>query len=117
MSDIARICLLMLRPLLLTIAIELPLGLFFVRERTWREALIISLAQVVTNPTVQLVSLFTHWSPQDALFSASWGAILLAEVAAVVVEGLLYRASGITDHPWRMSLVLNATSLAIGLLL
>lgn len=105
------------RALVLTIAFEVPLSLFFLNRRTWRELLVVALAQVVTNPTVELVCIAFRWSMAAPLLSTSWFALAIAEVAAFVVEALLYRVSCITDYPWRMSAALNAASFGIGLLL
>lgn len=117
MSALLPVLGLMARALLLTIAFELPLGFLFTYERTRREVAVISLAQVVTNPSVQLVCMFTGWHPSLPLLSAPWVSLLLAEVAVCAIEALLYRLADITSRPLTMSAVLNASSFGLGLVL
>lgn len=117
MSELAYVLLTMARTLLITIVVEVPLGLLFVRERTWREAAAIALAQVVTNPAVQLACIVFGWWVSAPLASLPWLVLCIAEVVAMVVEAVLYGIALVTEHPWRMSVVTNVTSFALGLVL
>lgn len=103
--------------LAMTVAIELPLAIVLFGVRGWRGLLIVALAQVATNPIVELVCLASCWRADLSLLSWPWAALMAVEVAAVVAEALFYRAASITSHPWRMSCVLNAISLVVGLIL
>ena len=100
-----------------TIALELPLGLAFFCERSWYAALVLVLAQVATNPAVELTCMLVGWTRMDPLLSHTWATLLLAELGAFVVEAQLYRVAGITRHPWLTSGVLNAFSFVAGLVL
>jgi hypothetical protein len=117
MTLVLLVLLVMARALLLTIAIEVTLGLLFVRERTWSAVAVVALAQVATNPAVQLVCIATGWSPFVPLGSLPWLALGAAELAAFVAEALLYRLADVTRHPWRMSAVLNLVSFGVGIVL
>ena len=100
-----------------TIVIEVSFSilLFGLRER--RELLVVALAQVVTNPVVGFVSLAFCWRPELPIRSAAWMALLIVELAAIVVEGQLYRMVHVGMHAWRMSLTLNLLSFILGLAL
>lgn len=117
MSGVVPLLLALMRPLLLTIGIELALGMALLRERTGYAALVLALAQVATNPLVQLACMWSGWSLAAPLASLPWAALGAAELAAVAVEALLFCVAAITRHPWRLSAALNATSFAAGLLL
>lgn len=99
-----------------TIAVELPLAILLFGVRGRRASLVVALAQVVTNPVVELLCLTLRWSPGLPVSHPAWVAVLLAECAAVVVEALLYRRAAFTRRPWLMSVVLNAVSLSLGLI-
>ena len=114
MGDIAP---LLASALLSTIAIELPLAVLLFGVRRWRAVCVVILAQVATNPVVELLSLTLGWQPYLPPLAAPWIAILLAEVAATVTEALFYRVSAITDRPWLMSVALNSISFSLGLAL
>jgi tetrahydromethanopterin S-methyltransferase subunit E len=99
---------------LLTQAIELPIYVLGTRGTTlslpWRLAIGLG-ASAVTHPVVWFV-LRDHLSPVigfPALF-------VLAETFAVVTEALYLRAFDV-PRPWRLSLLANATSASVGLLL
>ena len=99
-----------------TIALELPLAVVLFGVRGRREMAVVALAQVATNPLVELLCVMVRWHLSLPLTDPAWAALLAAELAAVVVESLLYRIADISDHPWRMSVALNTVSLAVGLL-
>ncbi len=97
-----------------TIAVELGLAalLFGVRDR--RAAAVVALAQVVTNPVVELGCLLVGWSPSLPVASPAWAIMLALELAAVAVEAWLYRETDVFERPVMASVVLNLTSFAIG---
>ena len=99
-----------------TIIIELVLAIVAFGVRGRRAVAVVVLVQLVTNPLVELICLTLQWHPSLPLTSVPWEALLVAEVAATIVEALLYRMANVTRHPWLMSCVLNATSFIIGLL-
>ena len=100
----------MIRALLLslglTLAVEVPLAwLGGLRTRHWVGLAV--LANCLTNPAV----VWLHW----ALGPAS---VLPLELAAVLVEGGLYRACGApARHPFFFSLALNGLSYGLGILI
>lgn len=99
---------------LVTIAVELALSVLLFGVRTRDQAVVVALAQVATNPVVEFGCLLLAWSPTDPLVSPSWAGIILLEVAAVIVEGWLYRASDTFERPWLVSVVLNVVSFGLG---
>lgn len=105
------------KTLLLTIAFETPLALPFLRERTWRDFSVVALAQVATNPLVELTCIAVRWDPSLPFGTFPWIVMLAAELAAFVAEALLYRMAGVTEHPWLMSGALNGISFASGVVL
>ena len=98
---------------LLTQAIELPIYVRGTRHADlsvpWRLAIGFG-ASAVTHPVVWFV-LREHLSPFVG-FPVIFG---LAETFAVVTEALYLRAFGV-PRPWGLSLLANATSASIGLL-
>lgn len=108
---------LLAKTLALTVAIELALAVALFGLRTRREMLVVALAQVVTNPSVELLCLAVGWRASLPLLSMPWLVMLAAELAACAVEALLYRTADVSRHPWLMSAVLNSASLGLGLLL
>lgn len=117
MSPVLAVVRLLAKTLALTVAIELALAVAFFGVRTRREMLVVALAQVVTNPSVELLCMAVGWRASLPLLSMPWLVVLAAELAACVVEALLYRMVGVSRHPWLMSVVLNSTSFGLGLLL
>ena len=117
MSQLPTLLRLLAAALALTIVIELAAAylLFGLRER--RELAVVALAQVVTNPSVELLCLVTGWRPQLPLASPQWLAMAAAELVAFSVEALLYRRAQVGERPALMSAVLNATSFGLGLVL
>ncbi len=75
---------------------------------------VVALANLLTNPPAVLGLLL--WRRANIPWEADW--IACAECLAVVVEALVYRAwRERFPHPWRLSLLLNAFSFSVGLLL
>ena len=102
------IWLLLLRNLALTLAFELAgaWGIFRIRERD--ALVVIALAQIATNPLVNLGALYL---PQ--LIGAYWPTIAALELAAAAAEAALYARAKIA-WPLALSLALNALSFLIG---
>ncbi len=117
MSPLLSLVRVLATTLVLTIAIELSMAVLAFGMRTRRQMLVVALAQVVTNPLVELLCLAIGWHANLPLNSMPWLVMLAAELAAFVAEAQLYRIAAITQHPWLMSGVLNATSFTLGLLL
>lgn len=101
--------------LALTVAIELCAAVLVFGLRERRELAVVALAQVVTNPTVELVCLWVGWNPHLPLASNPWMVMLVAEAAALVVEALLYHVAEVGEHPWLMSAALNVLSFGLGI--
>ncbi len=106
----------LLTSLILTEAFEVGLARLALGVRSRYDLVTVALAQVVTNPTVQFVAYFAGWTPRAPELGWQWVFVLLAEIVAFVVEGVLYRASGM-KRPWLTSAVLNGASFLVGLLL
>lgn len=68
----------------------------------------VALVNLVTNPTVVLV---------HQLWGGGWLLTACLELAAVAVEGMLYRYSGLFQKPFWFSLAANALSFSLGLLI
>ena len=70
--------------------------------------LLCALVNLITNPPLVLLHSFLPegWLPVAAL-----------ELGAVAAEGLLYRYSGLYERPFRFSLIANALSFSLGLVL
>ena len=100
--------------LMLTILIEIPLSWLLFRTFSLFDIGIMALAQVATNPILNLTLAYT-WRlfepPMPYVF------LIALELAAVLIEGAIYRYARVGDSPWLMSALLNLTSLAIGLFL
>ena len=110
------IALVLIRNLALTIAIEAAVAWAFFGLRTAYNLRTVALAQVVTNPFVELCVIGLHWNAFLPFASLPWIALLCLEVAAFVVEALLYRTAQVGARPWLLSAVLNATSFGMGLI-
>ena len=117
MSQLPALLRLLATTLALTIVIELAGACLLFGIRTRREFLVVALAQVATNPSVELVCLVVGWQPTLPLASLPWLVVALAELAALLVEALLYRCAEAGRHPWLMAGVLNALSFGLGLVL
>jgi len=99
-----------------TLAVEEAAG-FVMGVRAWRDALLVALVNVITNPPLGLLldwlTLRCGLRP-GPLF---WVIFLVCEAAVAAAEGLLYRrrlACG--ADPWKFSAVLNAASCLGGIL-
>jgi hypothetical protein len=104
--------------LLLTIAVEAPVG-WLLGLRTWRGQLVLLLANVITNPLLNLIinmlatfGAYTVKSPFDPL-------LIALECAVVAVEALLLKvAAGKTaGRAIVISIAANASSWLAGALL
>ena len=97
--------------LLLTLAIEIPVCLLMgIRKKgLW----IVLLANVMTNPAVNVLCLLGKRYTPLPVFAV----IAVLEIAAVVVEWIVYRLLTDARRPFLVSLVANAVSYGVGLLL
>ena len=97
--------------LLLTEALEVPVCLLFGLRR--KDLLIVLLANLLTNPAVNVLYLLSVlYTPLPRVL-----VIAVLEVSAIVTEWLIYRSLTEAKHPFWMSLVANAVSYGVGLLL
>ncbi|WP_455021187.1 hypothetical protein [Lancefieldella rimae] len=103
------------RSLTVTIAVELVVAAFLFHIRDVRRLLVVTLAQVATNPLVVYLSLLVAGLTQD--FVLYYIAVGFLELSAIVVESVLYRATHRFDYPVELSLVANMCSFASGFLL
>ena len=103
------------RSLTVTIAVELVVAAFLFHIRDVRRLLVVTLAQVATNPLVVYLSLLVAGLTQD--FVLYYIAVGFLELSAIVVESALYRATHRFDYPVELSLVANMCSFASGFLL
>ena len=104
----------MLLALALTILIE-GCGAFLLGIRTRRGQAVVLLANVITNPVLQctLTAVSFFWSP-----SLYYYFLIPLEVAAVIVEGRLYKSFlQLKLNPFLFSLLLNAGSFGLGKLI
>ena len=103
------------RSLTVTIAVELIVAAFLFHIRDVRRLLVVTLAQVATNPLVVYLSLLAADLTQD--FVLYYIAVGFLELGSVVVESVLYRVTYRFEHPVELSLVANTCSFASGFLL
>ena len=78
-----------------------------VTGRRGKALLLCALANLITNPPVVLLHSFLQ---------GGWPLVAALELGAVAVEGLLYRYSGLYERPYRFSLIANALSFSLGLI-
>lgn len=97
-----------------TIAIELPLAALLFGARTRRQLAVVALAQVMTNPVVELCCLLVGWSLSAPFPGVAWATAIAVEVAAVVAEAWAYRETDVFERPLLASIALNAASFCIG---
>ena len=97
----------------LVLSLLLSLGLTEIIEcafalSTGKRSKALLLCALITNPPAVLLHSFLPegWLPVAAL-----------ELGAVAAEGLLYRYSGLYERPFRFSLIANALSFSLGLVL
>ena len=103
------------RSLTVTIAVELVVAAFLFHIRDVHRLLVVTLAQVATNPLVVYLSLLVAGLTQD--FVLYYIAVGFLELSAIVVESILYRITYRFEHPVELSLVANMFSFASGFLL
>ena len=103
------------RSLTVTISIELAVAAFLFHIRDVRRLLVVTLAQVATNPLVVYLSLLAAGLTQD--FVLYYVAVGFLELSAIVVESILYRITYRFERPVELSLVANTCSFAGGFLL
>ncbi len=96
----------LLLSLALTEAIEggFALGL----QKRSKALLLCAMVNLITNPPVVLLS---------RLAGGGWLTVAVLEVLAILVEGLLYRYSGLYKRPYLFSLTANALSFSLGLVI
>ena len=116
MGEMARLVAVLATTLSLTMVIEVGLAVAL-GVRGWRELLVVALAQVVTNPSVELVCLLVGWSPHLPLTATAWPCLLSAELMAWLAEALLYGYAHVWHRPWVLSAILNLASFGFGILL
>ena len=97
-----------------TIVVELGLAMLLFGIRGRHDCSVVALAQVATNPVVELGCVMLAWTPTSPPLGPAWAGMLALEVAAVAVEAWLYRSSGTFGRPLLASLVLNVASFALG---
>ena len=103
MDDLVRLLLLSLA---LTEITECAFALSL--NKRGKALLLCALVNVITNPPVVLLS---------RLLAGGWMLIAVLELSAVVIEGLLYRYSGLYRRPFLFSLAANALSFSRGMLM
>lgn len=105
MSGIPPLLQALIVSLALTLLVEA--GLAFLSKKRVGQLLFVVLANIFTNPAVVLT---THYGGTLAF--------VIAEVLAVLAEGLIYKRSGAGfRRPFLFSLALNLVSCALGLAL
>ncbi len=97
--------------LLLTLAVEVPVCMLMGLRK--KELLIVLLANVMTNPAVNVLYLLGKLYTPLPVFAV----IAVLEVAAVVVEWIVYRLLTEARRPFLVSLVANAVSYGTGLII
>lgn len=100
-------------PLTLTEIIELAVSVLIFRIRTKDDIFSVFIVNLVTNLSLNLILLLI--SP---LGNGVWlCAVIILEILIFITEALLFRRLTDFSHPFRMSLVLNALSFCLGLLI
>ncbi len=99
--------------LFLTLVFESLAGLI-IGLRSPKDFLLLALVNVLTNPPLVLILDLVYLTG-----SVPWYLIAGLEIAAVLIEGLLYRKrlKFVRIHPLLLSLILNAISYTAGLLI
>lgn len=100
--------------LILTIVVELFVArLLGIKNK--QELLIIIAAQIFTNPiAVFITSACIDWAANSAQY---YGCVVAVELAVIIVEGLIYKLKGVSDTPWRLSILCNLASVSVGILI
>ena len=86
----------------------LECGFAWGQKKRGKALLLCALANLITNPPVVLLHSFLQ---------GGWPLVAALELGAVAAEGLLYRYSGLYERPFRFSLIANALSFSLGLIL
>lgn len=98
----------------LTILIEWGLSFIFLKNKKDRKVVI--LAQIITNPTLNFVLLLNAY-----FFGANYYFLLgILEISVIIIETAIYKnylSKKAKIKPSLLSLLLNTTSLSIGLLI
>ena len=84
----------------------LECGFAWGQKRRGKALFLCALVNVITNPPVVLLSY---------LLGGGWLLIAGLELSVVAAEGLLYRYSGLYEHPFRFSLFANFLTFCFGL--
>ena len=102
----------LLSALLLTLAIEVPLGAFLIKRK--ESVITLILINVLTNPALNLALTLLFTLTQN--YSVYWIALIIGEIAVFIGEGLLIRTlCGIRlKRSIIISTVINAASLILG---
>lgn len=107
-----NLLLMMIRCLVLTILVELILGLIL-RIRDKKDIINLILVNIVTNPIVVMaqVILYKYFGHNAEIIG-----IIIMEILAVLIEGLIYKKvlKYKKINPIILSLILNTTSFFIG---
>lgn len=100
--------------LVLTIVVELLVArLLGIKNK--QELLIIIAAQIFTNPiAVFITSACIDWTADSTQY---YGCTVAVELAVIIVEGLIYKLKGISNAPWRLSMLCNLASVSVGILI
>ena len=110
----SQLPLLLLRCLLLTALIECAVA-FLLRLRRPHDLLTVALVNALTNPPLVCISFVVQFFCGHGLYCAT---VLLLELAAFLTEALFYRSLlGSKPNPFLLSLILNAASWSLGVLL
>ena len=78
-----------------------------IQKKRGKALLLCVLVNLITNPLVVLLSRF---------LCGGWLLVAALELSAVLTESLLYRYSGLYEHPFLFSLTANALSFFLGLM-
>ena len=101
----------LLSALLLTEAIEIPVCLLW--GMRGRDLVFVLLANLLTNPVVNVLYALAYlYTPIPRAVS-----IAVLEIAAVLVEWIVYRSATEAKRPFLVSLTANAASYGAGLLI
>jgi len=101
-----------LEAFILTQLVEVPLYCWLLSSGAlWRRALVGFIATTITHPIIWFVlhAMATSWNLSHEIY------LLMAESYAVGVEGLFLWALSYAK-PWRLALLINMASFALGLI-
>ncbi len=100
-------------PMALTAVIEMGVG-YLLGIRNVRGQLLIALANIVTNPLLHLIAGLLYLRMD--LSAVHLVIYLVLEPLVILLEGWIYRMGLDMSHPYRNSLIMNAVTIAGGLL-